>query len=141
VRTTVHAEIPLVPGSVDGSDECLGPGQSYSPATGSMVPDERPLDMLPQLIGSIAPYHPTSDQVRAAGDTLLLRVLVCRTGRVLTAHLLPTFAGPFDPRPVAHDPATVEAAIMEMRQYLFMPAYRAGQPVAAWVSMRYPPPR
>src|SRR5207247_5298721 len=50
VRTIVSTEIELVPGSVPGAEGCLGPGQTFSTATGTIVPDNTPVDELPQLI-------------------------------------------------------------------------------------------
>jgi hypothetical protein len=138
-QTIAAADIKLLPGSAEGSDECLGPGQSYSPEAGTMEPDERPLDRAPEYIGSADPFYPPGESFRAMDDTILVSVLVCRTGRVISAFAVPTYASPFDRDPVPHDPVMVDAALIAVRKYMFMPASRDGQPVAAWTAVRVPP--
>jgi len=138
-ETTTSADIKLLPGSADGSDECLGPGQSYSAESGTMEPDERPLDRAPEFIGSADPFYPPGEAFKSMGDTIVVSVLVCRTGRVMSAYAVPTYAGPFDSDPIPHDPVMVDAALLAVRKYMFMPAWREGQTVAAWTSVRVPP--
>lgn len=138
-QTIAAADIKLLPGSAEGSDECLGAGQSYSPESGTMEPDERPLESAPEYIGSADPFYPPGESFQTVDDTIVVRVLVCRTGRVISAFAVPTYASPFDRDPILHDPVMVDAALLAVRKYMFMPASRDGQPVAAWAAVRVPP--
>lgn len=132
-RTTVSAEITLLPSSVPGAEDCLGPGQSFSTTAGTIVPDYMFADELPELIHSVPPDYPRSDVVREIEDTIPVSALVCRSGHVLDAVALDSYVKVGDLQPIPHDPKMVEAAVAAVRQYVFKPATVSGQPIATWV--------
>ena len=135
VRATVTTEIELVSGSVPGAEDCLGPGQSFSTVTAGIEPSYLYLDELPVLIHSVEPEYPRSRLARAIEDTIPVRALVCRSGRVLDAFFIPSFRGPVtaNPQPIERDPMLVDAALAAVRQYVFSPGRLQGQAVAVWV--------
>lgn len=134
-RVTATAEVELLPGSVPGAEDCLGPGQSFSTVTAGIEPDYTYLDELPELIHRVEPEYPRSVFVRGIEDTIPMKALVCRSGRVLDAFALPTFANLGDLQPIERDPKLVEAAIAAVRQYVFKPGLAAGQAYAVWVGV------
>ena len=132
-RTIVSTEISLLPGSVPGAEDCLGPDQSFSPTEGTIVQDPVPADGLPQVIHAVAPEYPRSSLARGVEDRIPVRALLCRTGRVLDAYVPYSYVEPGDQQPIEHDPKLVEAALAAVRQYVFSPATQAGQPIAVWI--------
>ena len=132
-RTSVTAEIELLPGMVPGAEDCLGPGQAFSTQFGEIEPAHIPLDDLPQLLHHPEPEYPRSAWVRGVEDTIHIRALVCRSGRVLDAFALPSYRDIRD-EPIERDPKLVEAAVAAVRQYVFKPGLLAGQPVALWIN-------
>jgi hypothetical protein len=135
VKGIATAEIALLPGSVPGAEDCLGPGQSYSTLAAGIVPEFVQLDQLPNLVHSVEPEYPRSAFARGIEDTIPIRVLVCRSGRVLDAWALPSFRGfpTPDAEPIEHDPKLVEAALAAVRQYVFSPGIVGGNAVAVHV--------
>ena len=133
VRVSATTEIELIPGSVPGAEDCLGPGQSFSTRVAGIEPDYLPVDELPELIQRVEPEYPRSAFVRGIEDTIPIRALVCRSGRVLDAYLVPSFVDRGDTQPIERDPKLVEAAIAAVRQYVFKPGLVSGQAVALWV--------
>lgn len=133
IRTAVTAQIELLPSSIPGAADCLGPGQSFSPVLGTIEPGYTYSDELPELISRVEPDYPRSAFVRGIEDTIPISVLVCRSGRVLDAYALTSFLDLRDMVPVEHDPKLVEAALAAARQYVFKPALVQGQPIATWV--------
>ena len=136
VRTSAVTLITLVPGSVAGAGDCLGPGQSYSTTSGTIVPEYRPPNEIPELIHSVAPEYPKSALTRGTTETILLNALVCRSGHVLDAYpmlLRRGDNGNLDS--VQQDPNVVEAALAAVRQYVFKPALVNGAPIAIWVTV------
>ena len=134
IRTTVTAEIELVPSSVADADSCLGPGQSFSRTEAGIVPDYVYIDDLPYVIQRVDPTYPKDAFVRGLEDTIPVRALVCRTGRVLDTYALDSYVDRSDVHPIEHDPKLVEAAIAAVRQYIFSPARKNGQAMAVWVT-------
>jgi hypothetical protein len=134
-RVSATAEIELLPGSVPGATDCLGPGQSFSAGFGDIEPSYLYLDDLPTLSHSVQPDYPRSTFVRGVEDTIPVKVLVCRSGRVLDAVALVSYPNPItaNPEPIERDPKLVEAALAAARQYIFRPGMIGGQPVAVWV--------
>ena len=132
-RFGAFVEIELVPGSMAGAEDCLGPGQSFSTFGGSIVPDYTYMDELPELIHRVEPEYPRSAYVRGVEDTLQVKMLVCRSGRVLDAFVLQRFRDLTTFEPIESDPKLVEAAEGAARQFVFKPGLVAGSPVAAWV--------
>jgi hypothetical protein len=94
------------------------------------------VNVLPDLIHRVEPFTRVVSSVRGIRDTLILEVLVCKSGRVLDAYALPRFRSLNDPQPIEDDPKLVDAAIDAVKQYLFQPATSDGQPVAVWVGVR-----
>lgn len=135
VRASATTEIELLPGSVPGAEDCLGPGESFSTTTAAIVPEYIYLDQLPTLIHRVEPEYPRSDFARGIEDTIPIRMLVCRSGRVLDAFALPSYRGfpEVSLDPVEHDPKLVDAAIAAARQYVFSPGMVGGHAVAVWV--------
>ena len=133
LRVSASEEVQLIPGSVPGTDDCLGPGQSFSTIAADIEPSFMQVDELPELIQSVEPEYPRSAFVRGIEDTILVQVLVCRSGRVLDAHAVPRLRRG-DPSPIESDPKLVEAALAAARQYIFKPALVAGQAVAVRVA-------
>lgn len=134
-RFSATTEIELLPGSMPGAGDCLGPGQAFSANMGGIEPDYTYLDVLPTLVHAAAPEYPRSSFVRGVEDTVPVRALVCRTGRVLDAVALPSYRGMpgANAVPVERDPKIVEAALAAVRQNVFSPGLVAGQPAAVWV--------
>jgi len=119
--------IELAPGAVPGADDCLGPGQSW-PTFGSYVY----VDELPEALTTVAPIFPPG--IRDLPQTVTVKALVCRTGRVLDAiPVLQERAPGGGARPIARDPRIVDAAVDAVRQWVFQPARAQGAPVAVWV--------
>lgn len=135
VRATVTTEIELLPGSVPGSEDCLGPGQSFSTVVAGIEPEYASLDELPQLVQSVEAEYPRSPFVRGVEDTIHFKALLCRSGRVLDAYALPSYRDivPGGMQPIEHDPKLVEAALVAVRQYVFRPGRKDGQAVALWI--------
>lgn len=133
VRASVSTEIELRTGSVPGADDCLGPGQSYSTIWGDIEPGYMRLDVLPQLVHSVAPEYPRSDFVRGVEDTIAIAALVCRSGRVLDAYARTRYRGTHDLQPIEDDAKLVEAALAAVRQYVFSPGMVSEHAVAEWV--------
>ena len=137
-RTAATILISLTPGAVPGADDCLGPGQSFSPTAGDIVPSHAPVDEFPALIQRVDPDYPPSAFARGIEDTITVIVLVCRSGRVLDAYVPPGFLSLHPEVPVERDPKLVQAAIAAARQFVFRPARVAGEPVATWVGVSVP---
>jgi hypothetical protein len=133
-RAGATTEIELLPGSVPGAADCLGPGQSFSTVLGTIEPGYTYADTLPDLIHRVDPEYPRSTFARGIEDTLPVLVLVCRNGLVLDAYVPPSYlVGTRDEQPIERDPKLVEAALAAARQYIFKPAMAAGQPIAVWI--------
>jgi hypothetical protein len=133
IRTTASTEITLLPSSVPGTEDCLGPGQSFSTTAGTIVPDYTYADELPQLIHSVTPDYPRSALARGIEDTIPVVAMLCRTGHVLDAYSPPSYVNVGDLQPIERDPKLVEAAIAAVRQYVFAPAMQSGQAIAIWI--------
>ena len=133
-KTIVSTQIALLPSSVPGAEDCLGPGQSFSTTAATIVPEFTAMDELPQLIHGVTPIYPPSDRARGIRDTIPVRALVCKTGRVLDAYSPPAYRLG-ESQPVPHDPKLVEAAIAAVREYVFAPAMKSAQAVATWIEI------
>lgn len=109
--------------------------QSFSTVLGDIVPDYAQVDVLPHLIQAVPPEDPRSAVARGIEDTIAVRALVCRTGRVLDTYAPPSYIRAGDGQPIPHDPKLVEAALAAVRQYEFSPARASGQPIAVWIAV------
>ena len=132
-KTSVTTEISLVPSSLPGAADCLGPGQTYSTVLGAIEPGYTYAEVLPELISRVEPEHPRSALARGVDDTLPVSVLVCTSGRVLDAYLVANYRDPRDLEPIEHDPKLVASALTAARQFVFKPAMASGQAIAVWV--------
>lgn len=130
----VETTIALEPGAVPGAEDCLGPGQSYSPDGPDILPQHTPLDEFPRLIRRVEPRVSPGHAPRDGDVTIILHVLLCRTGRVLDAWA-PAIHGQPDGIPQEQDPQFVAAAIEAALQYEFEPARAAGEPIAVWMAL------
>ncbi|MEO7868283.1 MAG: hypothetical protein ABIU54_11650 [Candidatus Eisenbacteria bacterium] len=133
VQGDASTEIELLPGSMSGAEDCLGPGQSFSTILGEIEPRYARLDVLPQLIHTVEPEYPRSEFVRGVEDTIPMQSLVCRSGRVLDAYVLQRYRGTTTLQPIENDPKLVEAALAAARQYIYSPGMVLGHAVAVWV--------
>jgi len=130
-KQTVTTELDLASGSVPGSEDCLGSGQTFSETSGDL--DIRSaycsLEDDPRLIHAVEPDYPQSSLVRGSEATITVHILVCKTGRVLDAYAPSVYRGlPLDV--VERDPKLVEAAVNAAKRYEFAPGA-----CAAWVSV------
>jgi TonB family protein len=130
---SAEATVKLAPGSVEGAQDCLGPGQTWS-ADGRSLESVAP-DELPEAVMHPQPQYPKSSRVRDVHAELVVQALVCRSGRVLDA----TAQWGIGVTPI---PELEALAIEAARQWVFQPARIAGQPVACRVDIpfRFPPP-
>jgi len=133
IRATATTEVELLPGSVSGAEDCLGPGQSFSTVMADIEPSSMQLDELPHLIRRVEPEYPRSAFSRGIEDTIYVKALVCRSGRVLDARALISLRD-ISTQPIEHDPKLVEAALSAVRQYVFSPGMIGGAAVAVWVN-------
>lgn len=140
IRTYASTEITLLPGRLPGTEDCLGPGQSFSTTAGTIIPEYTFADELPELLRTVPAEDPRSAEARGIKDTIPVMALVCRTGHVLDAYSPPTYRNVGDLQPIGHDPKLVEAAIGAVRQYVFKPALKSGQAIAVWLAISIPVP-
>lgn len=133
-RASATTEIELRPGSVPGAEDCLGPGQTFSSAMADIEPGYTQLDELPHLVRSVEAEYPRSALVRGVEDTVHVRALLCRSGRVLDAYALTAYRDtPAGMEPIERDAKLADAAVAAVRQYVFSPGMVGGQAVAVWI--------
>jgi len=137
LRDLASIELELSPGSIAGAADCLGPGQTFLVDRGGLAPEYTPVDELPEALRRVQPTVPKFIRARGIEETVMLNVLVCRTGRVIAAIDVQRFGQPPDPLPLPADPRLVEAAIQAVLQWEFKPARSAGEPVATWVAVPF----
>lgn len=125
--------IALNESQAQGSEECLGPGQSFSTTSADIVPHYTFADDLPEAIRRVDPEYAKSARSRGATQTIMVNALVCRSGEVLDAYPADSFTNPGDSQPIEHDPKLVAAAVDAVRRYVFKPAVASGHPIAVWV--------
>lgn len=132
-----NVQIELEPGSVPGTEDCLGTNQTFSIAAAALTPPRLGIESGAYLIQRAEPVYPRSALVRGIKDTISVYAVVCRSGHVLDAHEALSYrytgGNPFDPDPaslIEHDPRLVDAAVAAVRQYVFAPALVDGQPIA-----------
>ena len=129
---TSEATVEVRPGVYPGADDCLAQDQSWS-ASGTDL-DYVFVDELPEAIIHPPPDYPPSVRARGLKGSLVVNVIVCRSGRVLDAHA--QWGQGADPVRELEDLAVTAA-----KQWIFSPAKVAGQPVAVKVAIpfRFPP--
>ena len=130
---TSEATIEVRPGVYPGADDCLAQGQSWS-ASGTDL-DYVYVDELPEAIVHAPPDYPPSVRARGLKGSLVVNVIVCRSGRVLDADA--QWGAGAEPVRELEDLAVAAA-----RQWVFKPASVAGQSVAVKVAIpfSFPPP-
>lgn len=134
MKISVMVETELKPRSVPGSDDCLGPGQSYSTVTGDIVAGAFPEEP-PVLVTGPSPIFPKGGWARDVGGTVILHALICRSGRVLAAYVHSRRLEPADNHSSGHDKRLDEAALAVVLQYIYKPAMTGGRAVASWVEI------
>lgn len=128
-----ESSVELAPGSSKDAADCLGPNQDWGP-TGRMPP-YTPADELPEAIVHPQPQYPKSLQLSNVRGTLIVNVLVCRSGRVIDASAQWGVG-------VTPIPELETLAVQAALHYVFKPARVAGQPIATMVAIpfSFPPP-
>lgn len=123
-----EATLRLAGGSVPGADSCVGIGQASIPGLGAYTGVV--VDTLPEAITIVRAVYPVSARARKIEGSLVVNVLVCRSGSVLDAY-------PLWPQGAAPEPTLEQAALDAARQWVFKPAMAAGNPVAVWVTIPF----
>jgi len=136
-ETTPEIQIELLPGAVPGAEDCLGPGQSFAIFGSGLEPQYTPLDELPMATHTVEPVYPRSQYVRGVTDTVIVRVLLCRSGHVLDAIGVPKYRDT-SAAPVYEDPRLVDAAVVAVRQGVFQPGRAQGVAFACMVDVPIP---
>lgn len=116
--TEGSAEVTFEPGGPDSSD-CCGPGQARLPAMGDYVY----VETLPEALVRVPPTYPQEAIDAGVQGTVLLQALVCASGQLI------------DVRVQQSVPLLDAAAVDAVRQWFFLPATNAGQPLAVWVAI------
>ncbi len=131
-RISVQTTIDLIPGAIPGSDECLGPGQSFSTTYGDVLPHRDYVRRVEGLVVRIADAeYPKAAVTRELIDTVVVRALLCRTGRVLDAYLETAYGDDWEP--VEYEAVLADAAPAIVRGHVFEPVTEAGEAIAAWI--------
>jgi hypothetical protein len=121
---TLETTVRLKPGSFPGADSCLGPGQSYEEDGIDVSFDELP-EVLRRVSAQAPPGHVKKGEAR-----LVVRTLVCRTGRVLDGWAV-------WPLGVNPDAVLERAAVAAALQWTFQPGRRSGIPMATFVDIPF----
>jgi TonB family protein len=127
---TTSIQIHLLPGAVAGAEECLGPGQSFSPVAG-VFPDYVYVGELPEAIHRVDAEIPRSPSARGVEQVIVVRAFVCRTGKVIDAYAPEVIRNPPEP----NDPKLTAAALAAVRRWEFKPARLQGEAVAVVVDV------
>jgi TonB family protein len=115
----------LKPGSFPGAEDCLGEGQTWG-EDGFL--SYVALDELPEAIQHVEPTLPPSYEARGIDGSLVVNVLVCRSGRVIDAYA----SWPQDATP---DRKLEQSAIEAAMQWVFIPGSKGGRPFASWIAI------
>jgi len=122
-RREARTQLELIPGNLVGTDDCLGAGQTFVPEYGDIAGTAGELSDLPPLL------RPAGARVPGFTGTIVVRTLVCRSGRVLDALVPPSESDP-RVRSAGRNPAVVAAAEAAARKSFF----GRGR-VAAWIEV------
>jgi protein TonB len=111
-----------------------GPPAADAPRPAPVRPPDGPfqsteVDIPPKVLTQVAPEYPESAKRRKLQDTVVLSVLVSKTGAVTDVRYL---------RRSQKDPAFNDAAATAVRQWTFTPARLMGRPVACWFNIGVP---
>ena len=111
-RREAKTTIDLVPSSVLGAEDCLGPGQAFVPEYGDIAGTAGELSDMPVL------SYPVTASLPGVTGTIIVRALVCRSGRVIDA-VVPGSVADTRVRTNVRDPRAVQAAENAVRKALF----------------------
>lgn len=112
-RREAKSTIELVPSSVLGSADCLGPGQTFLPEYGDIAGPAGELSDMPVLL------YPVTAKLPGYAGTVVVRTLVCRSGRVIDAVVPPGMVGDPRVRESMRDARVLEVAENAARKALF----------------------
>jgi len=135
-RVGFDGHVDLAPSSLPLSDECLGTGQSFSTDHGSLEPygstatenDFRRLEGI--AVHMSDPEYPRVAVIRGLTGTVVVRAVVCKTGRVLAAFLQP--ASDNDGNLIPFDRVFTDAALAIVLHQTFEPYVENGVALAEW---------
>lgn len=132
-RIGFTGQVDLEPSALPGTADCLGPGQSFSTDYGAIEPSDGQLfsRMEPVIVHMNDPEYPQVAVKRGLTDQVPVLALLCRSGRVLAAHLQNSYSD--NREPIEREPALIEAALAITQSRTFAPVLRDGQPVAGWI--------
>jgi hypothetical protein len=133
-RISIVDNVELLPSAVPGTDDCLGPGQTFSTVEGTVVPD---WNQAPRLEGVVVnmgdPEYPRGAANRGLTGMIPLRALICRTGHALVAYLETSYDDKMDP--IEPDRELANAALAIVRARSFTPLKQGGAEVAGWIEV------
>lgn len=87
------------------------------------------VDVRPKVLRQVAPLYPASAERAGTEDVVVVKVLVGPDGQVADVQIL---------RGSQKNPAFDIAAMAAVRQWVFAPARKGGQPVASWYNVGVP---
>ncbi|HVP39256.1 MAG TPA: hypothetical protein VMS93_08760 [Candidatus Saccharimonadales bacterium] len=120
--TDVTAKIRLQPGAAPGTDDCLAPGQSYSPVFGEVGGAVREALGWSHLINVVEPVYPPAARAAGLEDTVIVEAIACRSGRVLDAMPARLWVdGPQGFHLLVQDSTFCQAAVVAVKQWVFPP--------------------
>jgi hypothetical protein len=134
-RVGIVGHVDLVPSALPASADCLAPGQTFSPAYGTIEPSSSTITRVEGLVAHMSdPEYPKVAVSRGLTDVVPVRVLLCTSGRVLAAYPLTSYD---DNRlPIEHPRVLTEAAVTIASSRTFAPLLQAGRPVAGWIHVQ-----
>jgi protein TonB len=87
------------------------------------------VDVRVEVLRQVAPVYPASAERAGAEDVVIVKVLVGPDGQAADVQIL---------RGSKKDPDFDGAAMAAVRQWVFAPARKGGQPVASWYNVGVP---
>ena len=132
-RITVVESVPLVPGSAPGAEECLGPGQSFSPESGDILPEDGQYvyGVATEIVRASDPRYPKAAAARRLTGSVSVRSLVCQTGTVIAAHISTRYDD--DHQPIDDEPMLADAALQIARGLILNPSAWNQEGRASWI--------
>lgn len=134
-RVGFVGHVDLIPSALPESADCLGRGQAYSSAYGTIEPDASTITRVEEVIVHMSdPQYPKVAVSRGLTDVVPVHVLLCTSGRVLAAYLLTSYDD--NRQPIEHDRILTEAAVTVASSRTFAPLLRDGASVAGWMHLQ-----
>jgi protein TonB len=93
------------------------------------VYDPTEVETRPEVLRQVAPTYPASAERAGTEDVVVVKVLVGTDGQAADVQIL---------RGSRKDPGFDAAAMAAVRQWVFAPARKGGQPVASWYNVGVP---